>query len=111
MRPSCVFQLGGGTGEDSPVVEDNNLNGQKDEENDMFSENYNASSPKSRSLNRSLINENPALNDNWDDSEGYYKVRISEVLDQRYEVYGYTGQGQFALCLCPDSLQSHARKN
>ena len=36
--------------------------------------------------------ENPNLTDNWDDAEGYYRVRIGEVLDTRYTVYGYTGQ-------------------
>ncbi|RWS05742.1 serine/threonine-protein kinase PRP4-like protein [Dinothrombium tinctorium] len=40
--------------------------------------------------------ENPALNDNWDDAEGYYRVRIGEILDGRYSVYGYTGQGVFS---------------
>lgn len=40
--------------------------------------------------------ENPALTDNWDDAEGYYRVRISETLDSRYLVYGYTGQGVFS---------------
>nr|XP_023026600.1 serine/threonine-protein kinase prp4 [Leptinotarsa decemlineata] len=40
--------------------------------------------------------ENPALTDNWDDAEGYYRVRISEILDSRYLVYGYTGQGVFS---------------
>lgn len=40
--------------------------------------------------------ENPALTDNWDDAEGYYRVRIGEVLDNRYMVYGYTGQGVFS---------------
>lgn len=40
--------------------------------------------------------ENPALTDNWDDAEGYYRVRISEILDARYLVYGYTGQGVFS---------------
>lgn len=47
-------------------------------------------------LNKKLGNENPALTDNWDDAEGYYRVRISEVLDSRYSVYGYTGQGVFS---------------
>ncbi|KAH8378671.1 hypothetical protein KR009_000645, partial [Drosophila setifemur] len=41
-------------------------------------------------------NENPALTDNWDDAEGYYRVRIGEVLDTRYMVNGYTGQGVFS---------------
>ncbi|KAL1457173.1 hypothetical protein WDU94_001833, partial [Cyamophila willieti] len=40
--------------------------------------------------------DNPSLLDNWDDAEGYYRVRIGEVMDQRYEVYGYTGQGVFS---------------
>lgn len=40
--------------------------------------------------------ENPSLTDNWDDAEGYYRVRIGEVLDTRYVVYGYTGQGVFS---------------
>lgn len=40
--------------------------------------------------------ENPSLTDNWDDPEGYYRVRIGEVMDSRYTVYGYTGQGVFS---------------
>ncbi|XP_022832638.1 serine/threonine-protein kinase prp4 [Spodoptera litura] len=40
--------------------------------------------------------ENPSLTDNWDDAEGYYRVRIGEMLDNRYTVYGYTGQGVFS---------------
>lgn len=40
--------------------------------------------------------ENPNLTDNWDDAEGYYRVRIGEVMDGRYVVYGYTGQGVFS---------------
>jgi len=45
-------------------------------------------------INRAL--ENPALRENWDDAEGYYRVRIGEVLDDRYSVVGYTGQGVFS---------------
>jgi serine/threonine-protein kinase PRP4 len=41
--------------------------------------------------------ENPALTDNWDDAEGYYRVRIGESLDNnRYSVIGFTGQGVFS---------------
>lgn len=39
---------------------------------------------------------NPSLRENWDDAEGYYRVRIGEVLDDRYTVFGYTGQGVFS---------------
>lgn len=40
--------------------------------------------------------DNPALTDNWDDAEGYYRVRIGETLDNRYVVNGFTGQGVFS---------------
>lgn len=36
------------------------------------------------------------MTDNWDDAEGYYRVRIGETLDTRYVVFGYTGQGVFS---------------
>jgi len=42
------------------------------------------------------VNENPNLTDNWDDAEGYYRVQTGETLDQRYNVFGYTGQGVFS---------------
>ncbi|XP_071091528.1 serine/threonine-protein kinase PRP4 homolog [Haliotis cracherodii] len=63
------------------------------EDNDMFSETY--SSP---GFVRPVggVHDNPNLMDNWDDAEGYYRVRISETLDKRYNVYGYTGQGVFS---------------
>lgn len=61
---------------------------------DMFAENY--SSPNSIQKTSSRAQENPNLTDNWDDAEGYYRVRIGEVLDTRYTVYGYTGQGVFS---------------
>ncbi|XP_050399504.1 serine/threonine-protein kinase PRP4 homolog [Patella vulgata] len=61
---------------------------------DMFSENYD--SPSGIGKFSFGANENPALTDNWDDAEGYYRVRIGEVLDKRYTVYGYTGHGVFS---------------
>ncbi|XP_041375755.1 serine/threonine-protein kinase PRP4 homolog [Gigantopelta aegis] len=42
------------------------------------------------------FSDNPNLMDNWDDAEGYYRVRIGEVLEKRYSVYGFTGQGVFS---------------
>uniref|UniRef100_A0A5K3F3W1 Protein kinase domain-containing protein n=2 Tax=Mesocestoides corti TaxID=53468 RepID=A0A5K3F3W1_MESCO len=45
---------------------------------------------------RAMAAENHSLVDNWDDAEGYYRVRIGEVLDKRYSVYGYTGHGVFS---------------
>jgi len=68
---------------------------------DMFAENdeqmgevVNAKAD-SNGLN-TQINENPNLTDNWDDAEGYYRVQTGEILDQRYNVFGYTGQGVFS---------------
>ncbi|XP_037939613.1 serine/threonine-protein kinase PRP4 homolog [Teleopsis dalmanni] len=52
-------------------------------------------SPNTIVHNKNQI-ENPALTDNWDDAEGYYRVRIGETLDNRYTVSGYTGQGVFS---------------
>ena len=40
--------------------------------------------------------ENPMLNDNWDDSEGYYRIILGEVLDDRYHVYANLGRGVFS---------------
>jgi len=65
--------------------------------NDMFAEDF--SSPTSELGKLATISqdkENPNLMDNWDDAEGYYRVRIGEVLDTRYSVFGYTGQGVFS---------------
>jgi len=62
---------------------------------DMFAEEY--SSPTSaKAALAAQQTENPNLTDNWDDAEGYYRVRIGEVLDTRYQVFGYTGQGVFS---------------
>jgi len=60
---------------------------------DMFAEDYNS---QSRGLIQKQNTENPNLTDNWDDAEGYYRVRIGETLDGRYNVFGYTGQGVFS---------------
>lgn len=67
---------------------------------DMFAEqdidsNYNSPSTIVGTAKQST-SENPALTDNWDDAEGYYRVRIGETLDNRYVVSGYTGQGVFS---------------
>lgn len=65
---------------------------------DMFAEqdiDSNFDSP-STIVTSKQTNENPALTDNWDDAEGYYRVRINETLDNRYIVSGFTGQGVFS---------------
>lgn len=54
------------------------------------------------------MHDNPALTDNWDDAEGYYRVRIGEILDNRYVVSGFTGQGMFSNVV---SARDQARGN
>ena len=54
---------------------------------------------KGPSTFRSGINrafENPALRENWDDAEGYYRVSVGETIDGRYSVLGFMGQGVFS---------------
>ncbi|KAJ9063487.1 U4/U6 small nuclear ribonucleoprotein prp4, variant 4 [Entomophthora muscae] len=43
-----------------------------------------------------VIAHNPALQDNWDDSEGYYRVTLGEVLNERYHVFSVLGKGVFS---------------
>jgi len=63
---------------------------------DMFAEEYASPTTGGNKLIQNQNTENPNLTDNWDDAEGYYRVRIGETLDQRYNVFGYTGQGVFS---------------
>ncbi|XP_055702467.1 uncharacterized protein LOC129801435 [Phlebotomus papatasi] len=76
-------------------AKDNNA---KKGEWDMFAEQDIASNYDSPStiVASKQIQDNPALTDNWDDAEGYYRVRIGEILDNRYVVSSYTGQGVFS---------------
>ncbi|XP_023346451.1 serine/threonine-protein kinase prp4 [Eurytemora carolleeae] len=78
--------------ENKPVVEEKAV--------DMFSEDMFADEFSTPTGGHKLIQnqntENPNLTDNWDDAEGYYRVRIGETLDGRYNVFGYTGQGVFS---------------
>ncbi|KAJ3148801.1 U4/U6 small nuclear ribonucleoprotein prp4 [Geranomyces michiganensis] len=53
--------------------------------------------------------DNPALTDNWDDHEGYYRVLLGEVLDERYHVYSVLGKGVFSSVLkASDTLNGDA---
>ncbi|KAH8252200.1 hypothetical protein KR026_012071, partial [Drosophila bipectinata] len=90
---------------DSSGNQKNNKDSGKEKRNewDMFADqDVDSNFDVSRRLSPNTIvqnkhqHENPALTDNWDDAEGYYRVRIGEVLDNRYLVNGYTGQGVFS---------------
>uniref|UniRef100_A0A671RHK1 Serine/threonine-protein kinase PRP4 homolog n=1 Tax=Sinocyclocheilus anshuiensis TaxID=1608454 RepID=A0A671RHK1_9TELE len=64
------------------------------ESDDMFAAYFDSARLRAAGIGKDF-KENPSLRDNWTDAEGYYRVNIGEVLDKRYGVYGYTGQGVF----------------
>ncbi|OZJ01683.1 hypothetical protein BZG36_05355, partial [Bifiguratus adelaidae] len=43
-----------------------------------------------------IVTGHAGLVDNWDDSEGYYRVILGEMLDNRYHVYANLGRGVFS---------------
>ena len=61
---------------------------------DMFAENY----VEDKSDPNVIVGftDTTIATDACDDNEGYYRVRIGEVLDGRYTVFGFTGQGIFS---------------
>ncbi|KAM9713077.1 pre-mRNA processing factor 4Bb [Menidia menidia] len=65
------------------------------ESDDMFNADFDSARMRAAGVGKDF-KENPNLRDNWTDAEGYYRVNIGEILDKRYDVYGYTGQGVFS---------------
>ncbi|XP_068092929.1 serine/threonine-protein kinase PRP4 homolog [Hyperolius riggenbachi] len=85
------------------MTEQNNGNAQKKitapdmftESDDMFAAFFDSARFRAAGFGKDF-KENPNLRDNWTDAEGYYRVNIGEILEKRYNVYGYTGQGVFS---------------
>ena len=47
--------------------------------------------------------EDPHLQSNWDDAEGYYRTRVGEVILDRYRTLGVVGKGVFSTVIkCAD---------
>jgi serine/threonine-protein kinase PRP4 len=47
--------------------------------------------------------EDPHLQSNWDDGEGYYKPRIGEMIGDQYQTMGVVGKGVFSIVIkCRD---------
>ncbi|KAL1916402.1 uncharacterized protein VTP21DRAFT_5593 [Calcarisporiella thermophila] len=84
---------------------------EEDDEDDMFappsereteSQSLKATAEKSAAPPKvdiapvTLHDANPSLLDNWDDPEGYYRVIIGELLDNRYRVHANLGSGIFS---------------
>lgn len=64
---------------------------------DMFSEKDEfESNGTNNNVNRSNNESNLNLTDNWDDSDGYYNIRIGDVINNRYTIKNILGQGVFA---------------
>ncbi|OWA52302.1 Serine/threonine-protein kinase PRP4-like protein [Hypsibius exemplaris] len=63
---------------------------------DIFSEDYQNPDIAATNLVNGMRADSATLADNWDDAEGYYRVQVGEVLDGRYQIFGYTGQGVFS---------------
>lgn len=67
--------------------------------------NFNKRPERGRQASRAALleGENPHLQSDWDDGEGYYKTRVGEVLADRYRTTGEVGRGVFSTVLrCAD---------
>ena len=54
--------------------------------------------------------ENPHLQSNWDDGEGYYKARVGELICDRYHSLGVIGKGVFSTVIrCTDTRDDNKR--
>ncbi|CEF67703.1 BcDNA.GH04978 [Strongyloides ratti] len=62
---------------------------------DMFADDLSDSVLEKPSFTIATSSNNPNLKDNYDDTEGYYRVRIGETILKKYHVIGYTGAGVF----------------
>ncbi|KAJ3348373.1 U4/U6 small nuclear ribonucleoprotein prp4, partial [Kappamyces sp. JEL0680] len=74
-----------------------------DDSDDMFADDSAASNPVQDQSTKILESApvvrtatNPALTDNWDDGEGYYRVMLGESLNNRYHVFANLGKGVFS---------------
>ncbi|CAG0922143.1 unnamed protein product [Notodromas monacha] len=65
-----------------------------DQAKDMFAESYEEVQRKANETTG--FTDSSISTETCDDSAGYYRVRLGEVLDNRYTVYGFTGQGIFS---------------
>ncbi|GFP94602.1 serine/threonine-protein kinase prp4 homolog [Phtheirospermum japonicum] len=90
----------GGLGEGSPKSE---------RSDDMFCDDIFGESPvgvRKAGKGNGMAVEKGGLNDNWDDSEGYYGYRFGEVLDGRYEIIAAHGKGVFSTVVRAKDLKA-----
>lgn len=64
---------------------------------DMFSEEDFAPKNKSDNVTQDNSKESSQLNDNWDDGEGYYNIKVGDIINNnRYTIKALLGKGVFA---------------
>lgn len=68
-------------------------------ENDIFAKNDNILSTKMTTNTKYFGRENKHLSGNFDDSEGYYVVRLGDIIRGKYEVIGNQGRGVYSSVL------------
>jgi len=77
-------------------------------ENDMFADSFSPGIKNNRyRLDLRRDSHNPILQDNWTDSEGYFRISVGELLDNRYKSYAFTGKGVFSNVIrCKDKHEN-----
>lgn len=66
-------------------------------EADMFADNFSPGIKNTRIRTKQIQSNTQVLDpDNWTDAEGYFKISVGELLDNRYKSYAYTGKGVFS---------------
>uniref|UniRef100_A0A2A4J9G2 non-specific serine/threonine protein kinase n=1 Tax=Heliothis virescens TaxID=7102 RepID=A0A2A4J9G2_HELVI len=63
---------------------------------DMFAEKDDFDSNTTSNVTHNDNESNLNLTDNWDDTDGYYVIRIGDVINNRYTIKSILGQGVFA---------------
>ncbi|CAH2089540.1 unnamed protein product [Euphydryas editha] len=75
----------------------NKIKTTKDVVTDMFSEEDFAPKNKSDNVTQDNRKESSQLKDNWDDEEGYYNIKVGDIINNnRYTIKALLGKGVFA---------------
>ncbi|KAJ2758081.1 U4/U6 small nuclear ribonucleoprotein prp4, partial [Coemansia sp. BCRC 34490] len=64
---------------------------------------------KEAGITGSQLEAHPGMADSWDDAEGYYRIVVGELMDGRYLVQSFLGQGVFSSVVkALDTRNQHA---